>query len=193
MLLRGRSRAARPSPRVDRTRLAATPALDGWPSPRPPRGARATESGVQPDSSAATCGFALKGPLTCVGGPFWPFRGLPRQAAKGPSGVPRAAPKVAAPAGRHRLAAGGLRRRCERRPAPTVPCPPAHPCSVPLLPCSMGSSRTVPRVRPSPIPSSVQRGLEVVESRGPVEPCEGAATWPFQGQCRVRRRMPCVR
>lgn len=27
-------------------------ALDGWPSPRPPRGDRATEPGVQPDSSA---------------------------------------------------------------------------------------------------------------------------------------------
>ncbi len=53
MSLRGRSRAARPSPRVDRTRPAATPALDGWPSPRPPRGDRATKSGVQPDSSAA--------------------------------------------------------------------------------------------------------------------------------------------
>lgn len=33
------------------------PVLDGWPSPRPPRGDRATEPGVQPDSSAA-CGSA---------------------------------------------------------------------------------------------------------------------------------------
>ncbi|BCL20091.1 hypothetical protein GCM10017668_19340 [Streptomyces tuirus] len=31
----------------------ATPALDGWPSPRLPRGNRGTEPGVQPDSSAA--------------------------------------------------------------------------------------------------------------------------------------------
>src|SRR5690606_10867806 len=53
VLLRGRSRAARPSPRVDRTRPVATPVLDGWPSPRGPRGPRGTEPGVQPDSSAA--------------------------------------------------------------------------------------------------------------------------------------------
>lgn len=51
--LRGRSRAARPSPRVDRTRPAATSALDGWPSPGRPRGRPVTKSGVQPDSSAA--------------------------------------------------------------------------------------------------------------------------------------------
>jgi hypothetical protein len=38
VLLRGRSRAARPSPRVDRTRPTATSVLDGWPSPRWPRG-----------------------------------------------------------------------------------------------------------------------------------------------------------
>lgn len=37
------------------------PVLDGWPSPRPPRGDRATEPGVQPDSSAALCGFAFVG------------------------------------------------------------------------------------------------------------------------------------
>lgn len=53
MPLRGRPRAARPSPRVDRTRLPATAALDGWPSPPGPQGPGATEPGVQADSSAA--------------------------------------------------------------------------------------------------------------------------------------------
>lgn len=67
MFLRGRSRAARPSPRVDRTRPAATPVLDGWPSPRPPRGDRATEPGVQPDSSAASYGSARKDPVLKAG------------------------------------------------------------------------------------------------------------------------------
>lgn len=54
MPLRGRPRAARPSPRVDRTRLPATAALDGWPSPPGPQGPEATEPGVQADSSAIT-------------------------------------------------------------------------------------------------------------------------------------------
>lgn len=54
MPLRGRPRAARPSPRVDRTRLPATTALDGWPSPPGPQGPGATEPGVQADSSAIT-------------------------------------------------------------------------------------------------------------------------------------------
>lgn len=54
MPLRGRPRAARPSPRVDRTRLPATTALDGWPSPPGPQGPGATEPGVQADSSATT-------------------------------------------------------------------------------------------------------------------------------------------
>ncbi|PBC82113.1 hypothetical protein SAMN05428945_3331 [Streptomyces sp. 2224.1] len=54
MPLRGRPRAARPSPRVDRTRLPATAALDGWPSPPGPQGPEATEPGVQADSSALT-------------------------------------------------------------------------------------------------------------------------------------------
>lgn len=76
MSLRGRSRAARPSPRVDRTRPAATPALDGWPSPRAPRGTRGTEPGVQPDSSAATCGFAWERASDLYRRPFLIFRRL---------------------------------------------------------------------------------------------------------------------
>lgn len=48
MSLRGRMRAARPSPRVDRTRPAATPVLDGWPSPRRPRGPGAQNPAYSP-------------------------------------------------------------------------------------------------------------------------------------------------
>jgi hypothetical protein len=46
--LRGRSRAARPSSRVDRTRPAATPALDGWPSPRTSRDPSAQNPAYSP-------------------------------------------------------------------------------------------------------------------------------------------------
>ena len=49
-LLRERSRAARPSSRVDRWRLPATTALDGWP---PARASGRTEPGLQADSPAA--------------------------------------------------------------------------------------------------------------------------------------------
>lgn len=65
MALRGRSRAARPSPRVDRTRLPATTALDGWPPPGRPQGRPETEPGVQADSSAIT---ALTRANVLVGG-----------------------------------------------------------------------------------------------------------------------------
>jgi hypothetical protein len=57
-------RLARPSPLVDRTRPAATPAPDGWP---PPRGLpRGTEAGLQagsPCTNGLTC--ALAPPLPC--------------------------------------------------------------------------------------------------------------------------------
>lgn len=73
MPLRGRPRAARPSPRVDRTRLPATTALDGWPSPPGPQGPGATEPGVQADSSATT---ALSRANTLLGAVVRPA-GLP--------------------------------------------------------------------------------------------------------------------
>jgi hypothetical protein len=50
LLLRERLRAARPSSRVDRLRLSATAALDGWP---PARVSGCTEPGLQADSPAA--------------------------------------------------------------------------------------------------------------------------------------------
>ena len=55
LLLRERSRAARPSSRVDRLRLPVTAALDGWP---PARASGYTEPGLQVSSPAAQ-------PLTC--------------------------------------------------------------------------------------------------------------------------------
>jgi hypothetical protein len=67
LLLRERSRAARPSSRVDRSRLPATAALDGWPSAR---ASGCTEPGLQASSPAActlTCGLVVvKAPV-----PFW--------------------------------------------------------------------------------------------------------------------------
>jgi hypothetical protein len=50
LLLRERLRAARPSSRVDRLRLSATAALDGWP---PARASGCTEPGLQAGSPAA--------------------------------------------------------------------------------------------------------------------------------------------
>lgn len=44
------------------------PALDGWPSPRPPRGDRETEPGVQHDSS---CLRGLRAANKLRGGPFF--------------------------------------------------------------------------------------------------------------------------
>ncbi|MDQ1038991.1 hypothetical protein QFZ75_005407 [Streptomyces sp. V3I8] len=116
MSLRGRSRAARPSPWVDRTRPAATPALDGWPSPRPPRGSRATEPGVQPDSSAATCGLA-----------FERVSGLPRNSCRcaGPGTSPSGPTRTRRAAAQCRLR--GLRsgpaalRPCAETPGSAAP------------------------------------------------------------------------
>src|SRR3954462_2882952 len=45
---RERSRAARPSSRVDRTRLSATAALDGWPPTVTPRGVREQNPAYRP-------------------------------------------------------------------------------------------------------------------------------------------------
>ncbi len=49
---RARSRAARPSARVDRWRLSATAAVDGWSPPR--QRCRGTEPGLQASPSALT-------------------------------------------------------------------------------------------------------------------------------------------
>ncbi len=87
--LRGRSRAARPSPRVDRMRLAATSAQDGWPSSRLPRGHWVTEPGVQSDSSAIAAvawGFPRGGAVLPSGGVLaltWGFPGVPGRLCTG--------------------------------------------------------------------------------------------------------------
>src|SRR4051794_25129698 len=51
---RARSRAARPSARVDRWRVSATALVDGWSPPSAPPGAGGTEPGLQASPSAHT-------------------------------------------------------------------------------------------------------------------------------------------
>lgn len=188
MLLRGRSRAARPSPRVDRMRPAATPVLDGWPSPGRPRGRSATESGVEPDSSAAQ-GFrpvrthrseALFARHVRSREPLSRCLRLPVFA--GPGAEPRRRPR-----GRNGLGAGerntprlgGVRRRQEAVRTPGASCP------APWGAVPEWSGRLPPRVRTGARIRTSSRA-----SSGPSEPWERRSRRPDRSAFRPARTVP---